>query len=230
MSRILLLEDDLSLIDGLTYSLKKQGYETAIARTVKEALALFAENEYDLLLLDLALPDGSGFDFCKTVRATSRVPIIFLTASDEEVNMIMGLDMGGDDYITKPFHLPVLLSRIRAVLRRNASPETDSDVLTCGNIRLVKSRTEVFVEGKPVELRTLEYRLLETLLESKYMTLTRTRLLERLWDDDGSFVYDNTLTVTMKRLREKVGENSAQPRYLKTVRGIGYKAVDQSGR
>lgn len=225
---IILVEDDAVLRQTIAAALVQGGHEVQAAGSAAEALPLLRQKPA-LALLDLNLPDGSGFDLCQLVKDQGDIPVIFLTARDGEADIVKGLDMGGDDYITKPFRLPVLLSRIRAVMRRNAAPKVDGDILTCGDIRLIKSRTEVFVAGRPVVLRTLEYRLLLLLLENKYMTLTRTRLLERLWDDKGNFVYDNTLTVTMKRLREKVEDNPAAPRYLKTVRGIGYKVVDDNG-
>jgi DNA-binding response OmpR family regulator len=221
---ILLAEDDAVLRGTLDTALSAAGYAVLPAASKAEALSLMSRNPA-LALLDLNLPDGSGFDLCKAIKETDGIPVIFLTVRDGECDIVKGLDMGGDDYISKPFRLPVLLFRIRAVLRRG-SAQGSGDTLVCGDIRLAKSRTEVTVAGEQVQLTAGEYRLLLTMLEHKNQTLTRTRLLERLWDEEGNFVNDNTLTVTMKRLREKVEKNPADPRHIKTVRGIGYKAVD----
>ncbi len=221
---ILLIEDDPVLRETLQAALSDANYYVLTAAGAIEALSQ-VQKAPDLVLLDLNLPDGNGFTLCRTLRQRYNIPVIFLTVRDDEADIIKGLDMGGDDYITKPFRLPMLLSRIRAVLRRSGTQE-QGDVLTCGGIRLIRSRTEIYVENDAVQLTAGEYRLLLTLMEYKNQTLTRTRLLERLWDEEGNFVNDNTLTVTMKRLREKVEENSSAPKIIKTVRGIGYKMVE----
>lgn len=226
MSRLLLLEDDLSLIDGLAYSLKKQDYDTDIARTIKEALVFFAKHEYDLLLLDLTLPDGSGFDFCKTVRATSKVPVIFLTASDEEVNMIMGLDIGGDDYITKPFKLGVLVSRINALLRRVQEYGSSNMELESGCIRIQRLEGIAYMNGEVLELTSAEYKLLCFFMQNKGLILSKEKIMEKLWDCDENYIDDNTLAVYIHRLRVKIEANPATPRFLLTVRGLGYKWED----
>ena len=222
---ILLVEDDFVLRETMQATLATEGYSVLAAERVSEALSL-AREAPSLALVDLNLPDGSGFALCQSIKRKYDIPVIFLTARDDEEDIVKGLDMGGDDYITKPFRLPVLLSRIRAVLRRGAAQE-HGDTLTCGNIRLIPSRTEVFVDNAPVQLTAGEYRLLLTLMEHKNQTLTRTRLLERLWDEEGNFVNDNTLTVTMKRLREKVEQNPSTPRGIMTVRGIGYRLAEE---
>ncbi len=226
MSRILLLEDDGSLVDGLTYSLEKNGFEVVTARKVGEAMAYLREQQvYDLLLLDVTLPDGTGFEVCETVRKSgSKIPIIFLTASDEEVNVIRGLDGGGDDYITKPFRLGELCSRIRALLRRaGASDGEQGAKLVSGDVAIDLFGSRAFLKGKPLELTGAEYRLLVLFVQSRGRILTREHLLNELWDNGGDFVDDNTLSVYVRRLREKLEENPSKPRRLLTIRGFGYQ-------
>ncbi|MEG1524886.1 MAG: response regulator transcription factor [Clostridia bacterium] len=221
MNHILLLEDDLSLIDGLSYSLKKQGFELDVARTIKEASDIWTEGKYDLLILDLSLPDGSGFEICKNVRRTSKVPIIFLTASDEEMSIVMGLDMGGDDYITKPFKLGVLTSRINALLRRAKDFGAANTELLSNGIRL--SHLQAYRDEQPLDLTTAEYRLLCLLMQNPNRILSKEKILEKLWDCDGNYVDDNTLAVYVRRLRVKIEANPSDPQMLLTVRGMGYK-------
>lgn len=224
-NRILLLEDDISLIDGLKYSLEKNGYCLEIARTVEESLVLIRKNQYDLLLLDVTLPDGTGFKVCEQVRSQgNHVPIIFLTASDEEVNIIRGLDSGGDDYITKPFKLGELCSRIRALLRRAGVSELcHSAVLKSGDILVDLIGSRVLLKGRPVELTSAEYRLLCLLVRNAGHIMTRKIILDELWDGTGDFVDDNTLSVYIRRLREKIEKNPSHPEHLLTVRGFGYQ-------
>lgn len=223
MSRILLLEDDLSLIDGLSYSLKKQGFSLDIARTIKEAVDIWKAGKYDLLLLDLSLPDGSGFELCKKVRQVSKVPIIFLTASDEEMSIVMGLDMGGDDYITKPFKLGVLISRINALLRRAKDfGETDTEIISNG-IKVRYLQGQACKDELPLELTTAEYRLLCLLMQNPNIILSKDKIMEKLWDGSGNYVDDNTLSVYVRRLRMKIEANPGDPQMLTTVRGMGYK-------
>lgn len=226
MEKLLLLEDDISLIDGLTYSLEKNGFSLCVVRTVKEAKNRLREiGQYDLLLLDVTLPDGSGFEICEQVRGEGHsIPIIFLTAADEETSIIRGLDSGGDDYITKPFKLGELCSRIRALLRRSGqSKAEDVKEIISGNLRISPLECKVYRKGQPLELSSAEYRLLCLLLQNEGQVLTRERILDRLWDGNGSFVDDNTLSVYIRRLREKVEENPSSPRHLLTVRGFGYQ-------
>lgn len=227
-SRILLLEDDVSLVDGLCYSLTKNGYEVETAGNVREAKKFLSEKQYDLLLLDVTLPDGTGFQVCEAVRAQGdQVPIIFLTASDEEVNVIRGLDCGGDDYIGKPFKLGELLSRIRALLRRagakrNEKVASETDSLMCGDIRIDLAGSRVFLCGEKLELTQVEYRLLCLLVRSCGRVVTREIIFEELWDNSGNFVDDNTLSVYIRRLREKVEKDPSKPEHLVTARGFGY--------
>lgn len=226
-NKILLLEDDESLIDGLRYSLTKNGFNVTIVRTVNEALfALPDIHVYDLLILDVTLPDGTGFTVCEKVREKdSHIPVLFLTASDEEVNIIRGLDCGGDDYITKPFKLGELCSRIRALLRRAGlfSENRNTSILTCGSLTVDLADASVTQDGKRLELTGAEYRLLCLFLRNAGRVLTRTVILDELWDGTGDFVDDNTLSVYVRRLREKIEENPSCPKHLVTVRGFGYQ-------
>ena len=226
MSKILLLEDDISLVDGLQYSLKKNGFEAEIVRTVSEALNSIENiGKYDLLILDVTLPDGTGFDVCEAVRRQGQqVPIIFLTASDEEVNIIRGLDSGGDDYITKPFRLGELCSRIRALLRRaGVSNANNTTVIECGDITVDLLGSRALLNGKNLELTSAEYRLLCLLIRNVNRIVTREIILSELWDEAGNFVDNNTLSVYVRRLREKVEADPSHPRHLITVRGFGYQ-------
>ncbi len=226
MSKILLLEDDISLVDGLKYSLKKNGFETEIVRTVSEALNSIGNiGKYDLLILDVTLPDGTGFDVCEAVRRQGQqVPIIFLTASDEEVNIIRGLDSGGDDYITKPFRLGELCSRIRALLRRaGVSNAGSTTIIECGDITIDLLGSRALLNSKNLELTSAEYRLLCLLVRNVNRIVTREIILSELWDEAGNFVDNNTLSVYVRRLREKVEADPSHPRHLITVRGFGYQ-------
>ncbi len=227
MQKILLLEDDASLIDGLEYSLKKKNFSVDTARSLAEARTLLSSVSYTLLLLDVTLPDGNGFDLCEEIRKNGNaVPIIFLTASDEEFHVIRGLDSGGDDYITKPFRLGELFSRIRALLRRSGSkniPGEDSSVLTSGNISIDLLTSRVTLYGQPLELTSAEYRLLCLLVRNAGLVVTRSMILDELWDGAGHFVDDNTLSVYIRRLREKIEKNPSRPELLTTVRGFGYR-------
>lgn len=226
MSKILLLEDDISLVDGLKYSLKKNGFETEIVRTVSEALNSIENiGKYDLLILDITLPDGTGFDVCEAVRRQGQqVPIIFLTASDEEVNIIRGLDSGGDDYITKPFRLGELCSRIRALLRRaGVSNAGSTTIIECGDITIDLLGSRALLNSKNLELTSAEYRLLCLLVRNVNRIVTREIILRELWDEAGNFVDNNTLSVYVRRLREKVEADPSHPGHLITVRGFGYQ-------
>lgn len=224
MEKILYVEDDLSLIDGLQYTLENSGYSVDNARTVQQALSLFKSNLYHLLLLDVTLPDGSGFDICKEVRGSSSVPIIFLTASDQEISVVKGLDMGGDDYITKPFKLNELLSRINALLRRSAG-FSKSMLLDANGIRVDLIERLVWKNGNSLSLPLVEYKLLCLLMRNPNHLLTRETILDSLWDGAGNYVDDNTLSVYIRRLRNKIEETPNTPKYLLTERGIGYKWV-----
>ena len=226
--RVLLVEDDGSLIDGLEYALKKDGFEVEVARSVEEFGKLYTDGRFDVVLLDVSLPDGNGFEICERIRRTSEVPILFLTAADEEMNIIMGLDMGGDDYVSKPFRLNELLSRIHSLQRRagkrgKGAGAIQEPVLESGGIRVDLVGNRAWLEEEPLELTAQEYRLLCLFLKNQGMILTRERILDRLWDGNGEFVDDNTLSVYIRRLRSKIEEEPSSPKHLLTVRGLGYQ-------
>ena len=194
MKQLFLLEDDMSLISGLSFAVKKQGYEIDVARTTLEADTLWENGKYDLAILDVSLPDGSGFDFCKKIRSTSKVPIMFLTAADEETDIIMGLDIGGDD-----------------------TELTSNDI----SIRLLKG--EVYKQGKLLELTASEYKLLCFFMENPDQVLSAEQILGKLWDCNENYIDNNSLTVYIRRLRTKIEDNPGEPKRIVTVRGMGYK-------
>lgn len=223
MSKIFLLEDDLSLIHGLSFALKKEGYELNTARTIAEADAIWEKENYDLFVLDVTLPDGSGFEFCQKIRQFSTVPIIFLSASDEETSIIMGLDIGGDDYITKPFKLSVLISRINALLRRAKNFNNADQELSSNGIQVNLLRGQVYKNNVLLDLTASEYKLLCLFMQNPNTILTKEQILEKLWDCDENFVDGNTLTVYIRRLRMKIEDNPSEPQMILTVRRMGYK-------
>lgn len=223
MKQILLVEDDLSLIGGLSFAIKKEGYGLDVARTSLEANALWADGKYDMVILDVSLPDGSGFDLCKMMRLTSKVPIMFLTAADEETDMIMGLDIGGDDYITKPFKLAVFLSRVNALLRRSGNFSQKSPELNSNGIRVELVKGAVYKKGEPVDLTASEYKLLCLFMENPDIVLSPEQILNRLWDCDENYIDNNTLTVYIRRLRTKIEDDPGKPERIVTVRRMGYK-------
>ncbi|HJD20674.1 MAG TPA: response regulator transcription factor [Candidatus Gemmiger faecigallinarum] len=224
MPDLLLLEDDATLADGLQYSLARSGFAVTPARTLAQARACLAAGRFDLLILDVTLPDGTGFALCEELRRRgSRVPILFLTASDEEVSVIRGLDSGGDDYLTKPFRLGELCGRIRALLRRAGQQAAGPGLLRCGELTIDLYGSRALLRGQPLELTAAEYRLLCLLVRNAGRTVTREAILDELWDGAGSFVDGNTLSVYVRRLREKVEDDPSRPRRLVTVRGFGYQ-------
>lgn len=220
MTKILLVEDDETIAFGIESALKRKGYMCTSCASVGQAKDLFSEG-LQLILLDLNLPDGSGYDFCKWVKERADTPVIFLTVYDDVKDITRGLDMGADDYVTKPFHIAVLESRIAAVLRRTS--DDGGNVLSCGNIQLDREKMQVVLDGQSVDATALEYRLLEVLMENKGRTLPRNLILDKLWDAEGNFVNDNTLTVTVKRLRKKLMDTE----YIVTIRGIGYRMEEK---
>lgn len=223
MRRILLLEDDLSLINGLSFAFKKQGFALEIARTLRDAEALWADGTYDLVILDISLPDGSGLDLCKKIRQTSKTPILFLTAADEETDIIMGLDMGGDDYITKPFKLAVLLSRINALLRRSENFTQAAAELSSRDIRVNLLSGQACKNGKLLDLTAGEYKLLCYFLKNPDAVLSPEQILGTLWDCHESYIDHNSLTVYIRRLRTKIEDDPGAPNRIVTVRRMGYK-------
>ena len=223
MKRIFLVEDDLSLINGLSFAIKKQGYMLDVARTFREADQIWAEGKYDLVVLDVSLPDGSGFDLCRRIRQTSKVPIMFLTAADEETDVIMGLDMGGDDYITKPFKLAIFMSRVNALLRRSDNfSEADAELNSNGiSVHLLKS--EVYKNNQQIELTASEYKLLCLFMENPDRVLSQEQILSRLCDCDENYIDNNSLSVYIRRLRKKIEDDPGNPTRIITVRRLGYK-------
>ncbi len=223
MNRIFLVEDDLSLIQGLSFAVEKQGYSLEMARTCEEALQKWADGKYDLVVLDVSLPDGTGYELCKTFRQTSKIPIMFLTAADEEMDIIMGLDIGADDYITKPFKLAVLLSRINALLRRSNEYVQNGTELCSNHIKLQLLKGEVYKDEELLELTSGEFRLLRLFMEHPDQVLSSEQILGRLWDCDENYVDSNTLTVYIRRLRTKIEDDPGNPKRIVTVRRMGYK-------
>ena len=227
MTNILLVEDDKEIVKNLSLFLQEEGFRVRAVSGQKDALEQIEEHgqEIDLVLLDVSLQDGNGFAVCAAVKANTEIPVIFLTASGDEYSVVAGLDMGADDYIAKPFRPRELISRIRSVLRRC---KKEQRILSCGDLKVNVSSATVTKGEKELFLSALEYRLLLILLQNKGQILTRNQLLEEIWDASGEYVNDNTLSVYMKRLREKIEENPQSPRLLHTIRGIGYRMEDRA--
>ena len=218
---VFLLEDDAAIGMGLSYALENEGYKTTLTKTVSEALKLVEEKEFSLYILDLTLPDGSGYDVCKAIRQKTDAPVLFLTAYDDEVNVVMGLELGADDYISKPFRIKELLARMKSVLRR-CKIDNPYGCVRIKNLEIRTGEAKVFKDGKEIILTAMEYRLLLILLNNRGHILSRTALLENIWDVAGDFVNDNTLTVYIKRLRDKIEDEPENPSIIRTVRGMGY--------
>lgn len=226
--KILLVEDDRTIASGLEYSLQQDHYQTVLCYDATSAVEVLHHqlSKLTLCIFDLSLPDGSGYELCKIVKERSDIPVIFLTAIDDEVNVVMGLDMGADDYITKPFRIRELLSRIKSVLRRYQKQAQPQTYIELDNVRINTLEGKVYKNGDEILLTALEYRLLLIFTNHIGQVLSRTQLLERIWDVAGDFVNDNTLSVYIKRLREKLEDNPQEPKLIKTVRGLGYKVGD----
>lgn len=221
MYRILLVEDDRSIVTNLTEFLQREGFLVDSAEGQTAALARIGEQAYDLVLLDISLKDGNGFGVCTAIKQTAGTPVIFLTASGDEFSVVTGLDLGADDYIAKPFRPRELVSRMKSVLRRSGNQA--SPVLECEGISIDTSRGYVTKNGSEVLLSALEYRMLLYFFTNRGMVLSRNQLLQEIWDVAGEFVNDNTLTVYIKRLRDKIEDDPQDPKIIKTVRGFGYK-------
>ncbi len=222
MKKILLVEDSETIIMGLKYSLEQENFNVEISRTVSESKKIIEEKNFDLILLDITLPDGNGFDICKFVKQKSDLPVIFLTARDEETNVVMGLDLGADDYIIKPFRIRELISRINSVFRRYDKQENKGNILEYKNIKIDTNLAKVYKDGKEIIFTSLEYKILLMLFSNQKRLITREELLDKIWDIAGNFVNDNTLTVYIKRIREKLEDEDI----IKTVRGLGYRIGD----
>ena len=223
MINLLLVEDNETIITGLTYALSRESFEVDVARTAYETRQKLQRQSYDLLILDVSLPDGDGFEICKEVKKKDiELPIIFLTAKDEEKDVVLGLEIGADDYVIKPFRTKELISRIRTVLRRYHKKEEKSTI-QIKDVTIDLAKAEVYKGKRQVILTALEYKILVMLFQNQNRLITREQLLDKIWDVAGNFVNDNTLTVYIKRIREKIENNPAEPEIIKTIRGIGYK-------
>jgi two-component system response regulator RegX3 len=226
MAKILIVEDEISFSEAISFLLGKEGFETDVAENVRIALELFKKSSYDLVLLDLMIPEVSGIDVCRAIRTTSLVPIIMLTAKDSEVDKVVGLELGADDYVTKPYSSRELVARIKAVLRRgtpdSADMNSDSSIQVSGRIRMDVDRHQVSVNEILINLPLKEFELLEFLMRNEGRVLTRGQLIDRVWG--GDYYGDTkTLDVHIKRLRSKIEEDPANPTLIHTIRGLGYK-------
>ena len=225
MTKILIVEDESSFSEALAFLLGKEGFEVSVAEDGRSALNKFAKEGADLILLDLMIPEVSGVDVCRTIRTTSQVPIIMLTAKDAEIDKVVGLELGADDYVTKPYSSRELIARIKAVLRRGISDADlngDLEVITVGEIKLDTARHQAFNNGVPIALPLKEFELLEFLMRNSGRVLTRSQLIDRVWGGDY-FGDTKTLDVHIKRLRSKFEDNPANPILIQTIRGLGYK-------
>ena len=221
--KVFIVEDDPIIVEGLTIALNQEGYEVTsfdnVADSIKE---IDSEVHYDVCLLDVNLPDGDGFQVCKAIRSKSNVPVIFLTACDDEIHTVLAFEQGADDYIAKPFRIRELLARIKAILRRSGAEQTRSEEVNVGDNLVDIMSGKVFRNGEEIFLSAVEYRLLLTFIKSRGQLLTRQQILTAMWDSAGDFVNDNTLTVYVRRLRKKLEEPGDKP-VIETVRGVGYR-------
>lgn len=222
MSRILLLEDDEALAAGLLYTLKDEGFEVVHSSCVKEALEVLHKESFDMALLDITLPDGSGYDVCREIRSSNAMPVVFLTACDDEVNVVLGLDMGADDYISKPFRVRELISRIKAVLRRYERKTEMTAVLRSGDVEINLELAEITKGSEKLKLSSQEYKLLIILMSNPKVLMSRDEILQKLIEGAGAYYDTNTLSVYIKRIREKIEENPSEPEYILNKRGLGY--------
>ena len=221
MKGILLLEDDKSLNRGISFKLKKEGYNLFSASSIKEARNIFLENEISLIISDIGLPDGSGLDFCEEIRKQSDVYIIMLTALNQEIDIVTGYELGADDYITKPFSLMVLMSKINAVMKRCEKTNTNS-LITCDDFTFDLNDNKLKKQGENILLSNTETKLIKYLMENSKQIISKEQLLEAIWDIDGNFIDENTLAVNIRRIRQKIEDDSSSPIYIKNVRGVGY--------
>ena len=220
MTKILIVEDDKGIVENLSVFLNKEGFQVKSASGQKGALAFVQEEKFDLVLLDISLADGNGFAVCSAIKSEYHIPVIFLTASGDEYSTVTGFNLGADDYIAKPFRPRELVSRIKNILRLTSNA---GSVIKLGDVEVDTVKGTTKKSGKDIYLSALEYRLLLVFINNRGIVLTRTQLLESIWDVAGEFVNDNTLTVYIKRLREKIENDIQNPTIIKTVRGLGYK-------
>ncbi|EGG83246.1 hypothetical protein HMPREF9477_01007 [Lachnospiraceae bacterium 2_1_46FAA] len=222
MIQILIIEDDRHIGEGLQFLLESEGYCAELAMSVSEGREKLEKGKTQLLILDVNLPDGSGFEFFQKIQS-KKIPVIFLTALDEEKNIVKGFNLGADEYITKPFRPRELVSRVKNVIRLTGIEDSRKQELIIGNVSIHLEEKVAYKNGKQLELTALEYKVLLLFFENRGRILTRNQILSHIWDDSGNFVNDNTLTVYIKRLREKIEDNPYEPDIIKTVRGMGYK-------
>jgi DNA-binding response OmpR family regulator len=225
--RILVVDDEAPILDAVSYGLRKEGYKVSVAANAEACMRIFREEQPDLLILDVMLPSASGFQVCKKIRATHNTPIILLTARAEERDKLLGLDLGADDYVTKPFSVRELVARVKAILRRQADEMGISGIITVGGISIDEPRHEIKVDDVPVELAPREFALLAFLARNPGMAFSRQTLIDRVWGIDA-YVDERTVDVHVRWLRSKIEENPAEPKRLVTVRGVGYKLVAES--
>ena len=224
MREILLVEDNEIIVKGLKYLLEQEKFDIKIAKNIVEAKTMIKKQKFDLYLLDITLPDGDGYEICQYVKKQKDVPVIFLTAKDEELNVVQCLDMGADDYIIKPFRNRELISRIKSVLRRYYHDEINKNQIKCRDVIIDSNKAVVYKAGKEIVFTSLEYKILYMLISNKNILVTREQILDKIWDVAGNFVNDNTLTVYIKRIRNKLDDKEGK--FIQTVRGIGYKVVE----
>lgn len=222
MKKILLVEDNETIVMGLKYSLEQENFQVISALDIEKAKEVLSQETIDLILLDVTLPDGNGFELCKYIKQKLDIPVIFLTAQDEETSVVIGLDMGADDYIVKPFRTRELISRINSVLRRYDKNIEKASIVQYKNIKIDTNMAKVYKDNEEIIFTSLEYKILLMLFTNQNKLITREELLDKIWDIAGNFVNDNTLTVYIKRIREKLEDDTI----IKTVRGLGYRIGD----
>lgn len=221
--KVLVVEDDEIILEGLQISLRQEGYEVLSAASQNQALEIWKSGvDLDICLLDVMLPDGDGYTICKEIRKTSNIPILFLTACDDEVHTVLALEQGADDYIAKPFRIRELLARMKAILRRSYWSVVDTGIVQVGENQIHLQTGKVYRKDEEIVLTAMEYKLLLVFVNHRGQTLSRQQILNDIWDQVGDFVNDNTLTVYVKRLREKLGDSQENP-FIQTVRGVGYR-------
>jgi DNA-binding response OmpR family regulator len=230
LKRLLLVEDDTTLANALVFAFESDGFSVSCARNISEAAEHFSAEVFDVVVLDVMLPDGSGYDLCRDIRETSSVPILFLTAKDEEDDTVKGFELGADDYVSKPFRVRELLSRLHAVLRRQPQAagrrEVPEEVLSSGDIQLRPREARVRKGDEALPLTAVEYRLLSLFMRNPGVVLSRNRIMEAIGDDEELFLEDNTLSVYIRRLREKIEDDPSRPRHIQTLRNLGYRWDD----
>ncbi len=224
MKRILLVEDNETIIMGLKYTLEQENFQVDSAQNIVTAINKMNKQQYDIYLLDISLPDGEGYEICKKIKEKENLPVIFLTARDEETDVVQGLDMGADDYVVKPFRTRELISRINSVLRRYEKNISNKKQIRCQNIVIDDNIAKVYKDDEEIVFTSLEYKILVLLFTNKGLLVTREQILDKIWDVAGNFVNDNTLTVYIKRIREKIDDKDGK--IIQTVRGIGYRVVE----